>query len=153
MRARLILLPIWINPWNIYDFLNLNIYFFILSCLWNFKISVLLIIRQLHDSVFKNCMNKDVIKILFDEVWISLRINYLDGRIKKIELKSNMNFVLKILDVFGIVFKPLKIEFEFFFKCFVNFIFLNIFIYVFDTDFDFLLYIIFSLRICYVATF
>ena len=153
MRARLILLPIWINPWNIYDFLNLNIYFFILSCLWNFKISVLLIIRQFLDSVFKNCMNKDVIKILSDVVWISLRINYLDGRIKKIELKSNMNFVLKILDVFGIVFKPLKIKFEFFFKCFVNFIFLNIFIYVFDTDFDFLLYIILSLTICYVAPF
>ena len=153
MRARLILLPIWINPWNIYDFLNLNIYFFILSCLWNFKISVLLIIRQFLDSVFKNCMNKDIIKILSDVVWISLRINYLDGRIKKIELKSNMNFVLKILDVFGIVFKPLKIKFEFFFKCFVNFIFLNIFIYVFDTDFDFLLYIILSLTICYVAPF
>ena len=153
MRARLILLPIWINPWNIYDFLNLNIYFFILSCLWNFKISVLLIIRQFLDSVFKNCMNKDIIKILSDVVWISLRINYLDGCIKKIELKSNMNFVLKILDVFGIVFKPLKIKFEFFFKCFVNFIFLNIFIYVFDTDFDFLLYIILSLTICYVAPF
>jgi hypothetical protein len=153
MRARLILLPIWINPWNIYDFLNLNIYFFILSCLWNFKISVLLIIRQFLYSIFKNCMNKDVIKILSDVVWISLRINYLDGRIKKIELKSNMNFVLKILDVFGIVFKPLKIKFEFFFKCFVNFIFLNIFIYVFDTDFDFLLYIILSLTICYVAPF
>jgi hypothetical protein len=104
----------------------------------DFRISLILIVRQFLDSVFKNFRNKIVIKILSDLLWICSRVFYLDALKYITEFKFNMNIVFKIFDVSGIVLKPLKIEFVFFFMFFVNLIFLNIFVNVINTDFNFL---------------